>query len=42
MRQWSGYNIDITTPDKNTNETKIAGDVYAKKLVKVNYNDTKL
>ncbi len=42
MLQWSANNIDVRTPEEDTNETKIAVDVYAKKLAKVNYYETKL
>jgi murein L,D-transpeptidase YcbB/YkuD len=42
MLQWSANNIDVRTPEEDTNETKIAVDAYAKKLAKVNYYETKL
>lgn len=29
MRQWFANNIDIRTPEKDTNETKISVDAYA-------------
>lgn len=40
MLQWSANNIDVKTPEEDTNETKIAVETYAKKLAKVNYYET--
>ncbi|PQJ82033.1 peptidoglycan-binding domain-containing protein [Polaribacter glomeratus] len=40
MLQWSANEIDVRTPEEDTNKTKIAVDGYAKKLAKIKYYET--
>lgn len=42
MLQWSANEIDVRTPEKDDLNTKVAIDLYAKKLAKVKYYETVL
>jgi hypothetical protein len=42
MLQWSANKIDVRTPEDDDNETKIAVDLYAKKLARVSYYEALL
>jgi peptidoglycan hydrolase-like protein with peptidoglycan-binding domain len=42
MLQWSANEIDVRTPEDDDIETKVAVDLYAKKLAKVNYYEALL
>jgi hypothetical protein len=42
MLQWSANSIDVRTPEDDDVETKVAVEMYSKKLAKVNYYETLL